>query len=124
MQRRHLMRLGVALAALLINAGAYAAGKGWFGLVVHVDADAKWFRTVVKAISVERVVPGSPAAKAGITAGDTVLEVQGITVAGGAGDQLQAAMKRSAGETLRLKVSHAGGEPREVTLVAMPEPPQ
>ena len=120
MQRRHLASFAVALALLSANAGVHAAEKGWFGFVISADADG-WLHPVVKSITVSKVFPDSPAAKAGITAGDSVVEVQGIAVAGGAADTLQAALKKAVGETLRLKIRH-GGDIREVSLMAVAAP--
>ena len=54
--------------------------------------------------------------------GDTVLEVQGILVAGAKADVLKAAMQKAVGETLRVKIQR-GAEIREVSLIAVNKPP-
>ena len=120
MQRRHLASLAAALAVLLLCSATQAADKGWFGIVIQAEAsDAK--PPVVKSITVQKVLAGSPAAHAGIAAGDSLVEIQGVVVAGGSADALLAALKRSVGETLRLKVRH-GGDVHEVSLVAVAAP--
>lgn len=123
MQRRHLASLMGAFTFLALSAGVQAADKGWFGFAFSADADG-WLHPVVKSITVTQVFPDSPAAHAGLAVGDSVVEVQGIAVAGGSASELQAALKKAAGETLRLKIRHGGGEPREVSMVAVAAPAQ
>jgi C-terminal processing protease CtpA/Prc len=120
MQRRQLASFAVGLIALLLGMGAEAAGKGWFGVVVHVDASGADATptSIVSAVTVEQVVPGSPAAKAGIVVGDSIVEIGGVTVAGSTLATLQTGLQKSVGETLRLKIRHAGND-REVSLVAV-----
>lgn len=123
MQRRTLACVAAALAVLPLGPAAYpadAAEKGWFGMGLRVDADG-WVHPVVKSITVTGVVAGSPAAQAGIAAGDALVEVQGIAVAGGNAEALGLAVKKAAGETLRLKIRH-GGDIRELSLVAAAAP--
>ncbi|MDQ3778142.1 MAG: trypsin-like peptidase domain-containing protein [Actinomycetota bacterium] len=63
---------------------------------------------------VMEVVPGSPAARAGIRANDLVTEVDGRRVT--SGDQLRAAIDaKRPGEELRLTIRRAGNE-RELTV--------
>jgi C-terminal processing protease CtpA/Prc len=121
MQRRHLTSLFVGLALLGIGTAAEAADKGWFGVVVNVDTGPGLLTPTVDAITVERVLPDSPGAKAGIAAGDSIVEIQGMAVSGGSLEALQNALKKSVGETLRLKIRH-GGADRVVSMVAVREP--
>jgi C-terminal processing protease CtpA/Prc len=100
---------------------AIAAGAGWFGLKLNVKADG-FFNPVVRSITVESVSPGSPAAKAGLAAGDAVIEVQDLKVGGAKASELKPLLQTSVGQTLRLKVEHASAPPKEVVLKAAPKP--
>jgi len=51
-----------------------------------------------------------------------VLLVQGILVAGAKADVLMAAMQKSVGEVLTLKIKHGAAEAHEVSLAAAPKP--
>ncbi|MGS0754009.1 PDZ domain-containing protein [Roseateles sp. GG27B] len=73
-------------------------------------------------MKIEKVAPASPAALAGLAAGDVVVALQGIAIAGAKADDLKAAMKKSVGETLRMKVKHGPVEATEIQLIAMPKP--
>ena len=123
MQRRQLTSLAAALAVLLLCTATQAADKGWLGFAIQAEADDSTHPAVVKSIKVTQVFAGSPAAKGGIAAGDALVEIQGVAVAGGSADALLAALKKSVGETLRLKIRH-GGDIREVALVAVAHPAQ
>jgi len=120
MRRRRTL---TAVTFLLLSATLWAAEKGWFGLVVSVDADGV-FSPTLRSLTVSRVVPSSPAALAGLAPGDTVLEVEGIVVAGTKADVLKAAMQKSVGETLRLKIQHGATDIRQVSMVAVQRPPE
>jgi C-terminal processing protease CtpA/Prc len=116
------MRLLTTLACLIaLVAMAQPAGSRWFGLKLRVDADGI-FNPKVRSITVETVSPASPAEKAGLVAGDLIIEVQGKTVAGAKASDLKAPLEGSVGDSLRLTVRHASAEPREVTLIAAPKP--
>jgi C-terminal processing protease CtpA/Prc len=116
------MRLLTAFACLIaLVAVAQPAGSRWFGLKLRVDADGI-FNPKVRSITVEKVFPASPAEKAGLAAGDLIIEVQGRIVAGAKASDLKPALQGSVGASLRLKVKHASAEPHEVTLIAEPKP--
>ncbi len=66
---------------------------------------------VEDGILVVRTVPDAPAAKAGIVAGDTILEVDGQKVEGIRG------IPGDPGTKVRLKVRHAGGKTQTYELV-------
>lgn len=59
---------------------------------------------------------------AGLAVNDDVLEVQGILVAGAKADVLMAAMQKSVGEILTLKIKHDAAEAHVVPLTAVPMP--
>jgi C-terminal processing protease CtpA/Prc len=98
-----------------------AEEKGWFGLAFRVEAEGS-FNPTIQSVKIERVTPSSPGAGAGLAAGDLVVALEGITIAGAKTDELKAAMKKTVGETLRLKVKRGNAAPFEVSLVAIAKP--
>ncbi len=86
--------------------------RAWLGLEVEpVEADV-WGRT--RGVRVSRVVPGSPAARAGIEAGSRLLEAQGRRLTAPL-DYEDVLLDLSAGDDVTLKVE---GRARPVTLKA------
>jgi predicted metalloprotease with PDZ domain len=118
MRRRQAL---LAVTLLSLSTTLWAAEKGWFGLGVSVDADGV-FNPTLRSLTVTKVFPSSPAALAGLASGDTVLEVEGIVVAGTRADVLKATMQKSVGETLHLKIQHGATGTREVSMVAVRKP--
>jgi C-terminal processing protease CtpA/Prc len=116
---RHLHTL-VLLAAFSIADAADE--KGWFGLEVSVEIEGISFNPTLHAARIAKVLPSSPAAAAGLTAADLIVEVEGLVVSGAKARDLKAAMHKAVGESLRLKVKHGTAEPRAVTLVAIAKP--
>ena len=120
MNRRTTVGLLVAFAAFSPLANS-AEEKGWFGLAFRVEAEGS-FNPTVQSVKIETVTPSSPGAGAGLTAGDLVVALQGIATTGAKADDLKAALKKTVGETLRLKVKRGNAEPFEVSLVAIAKP--
>jgi C-terminal processing protease CtpA/Prc len=121
---RPILSLIIALSTLSLTQGTSAMDdKGWFGMSVSVDAEGISLNPTIRSIKVVRVVPTSPAGSAGLIPGDSIVEVQGITVAGAKADVLKAAMQKGVGEALRLKVRRDTTAPRELTLIAISKPP-
>lgn len=120
--RRHIFALITAIVASFCIPSWAVGDTGWFGFAVSVDAEIFSFNPTLRSVKVQKVIPTSPAAVAGLAPGDVVDEVQGVLVAGAKADTLKAAMKKSVGETLRLKVKHGSAEAYEVTLIAAPKP--
>jgi C-terminal processing protease CtpA/Prc len=73
---------------------------------------------IVESLAIDAVFPDSPAARAHLGKGDAILEIEGKPVAGMDPETLASAMQRSVGETLHLRLRHAGGEPFAAALVA------
>jgi len=114
-------RAPAALLVLLVLLPAAAtAAPGWFGLAMQVDADEGADPTL-RTITIVSVVPGSPAARAGLRPGDRVVAAQGVKVAGAHAAAFRQATQPAVGETLRLRVRR-GQALREVTLVGVEKP--
>jgi len=91
--------------------------KGTFGFVAKVDADGI-FNHTLKAVHIQSVQPGLPAALAGVVAGDSILEVEGTKVAGAKASTMADRMKKKPGESVLLKLLRVSGDTYVVTLVA------
>ena len=122
MNCRTMVALLLALTAFCSPVSA-AEEKGWFGLAFSVETEGFSFNPTIQSVKIEKVASSSPGASAGLVAGDLVVSLQGIASAGAKADDLKAAMKKSVGETLRLKVKRGSAEPFEVVLVAIAKPP-
>ena len=110
------------LVALLAAVSVvHASGDAWYGLTFKIEADGL-SNPNVHSIKIEKVFPASPAAQAGLRAGDLVVGIDGITVAGAPAGDLKKAMNKPVGGTLRLKIKRGSAEPREVTLTAARKP--
>ena len=118
---RRFLVWALVLSVSMASSLALAAERGYCGFALTVDVDGI-FNPTLRSIKIDQVTPGSPAAKAGLAAGDLVVEVQGLVVAGAKGDDLKAAMQKSVGETLRLKIKHANADLVEVSMTAAPKP--
>jgi C-terminal processing protease CtpA/Prc len=116
----------VAVAALLLLALTLAPAraddaKGFFGLEVAVDGEGFFLNPTLRTITIQKVVPKSPAAQAGIAAGDQIIEVEGRTVAGTKGRALEPLMRKKVGEALHLLKRPNGGSFKAI-LIAVAKP--
>ena len=111
----------LAITLLMIATGAWSADQGYFGISVAVDGEGFFFNPTLKSIKIEKVVPNSPAAKAGVAPGDLLLEIEGHQVAGTKADVLKPFMQREVGQSTRLLVKKSTGEVVSLVLVAVPK---
>jgi C-terminal processing protease CtpA/Prc len=95
---------------------------GWFGMSLNVDAGGFVLSPIVNRATVLEVTAKSPAAASGIRPGDEILEVGGLTVAGGKAKELQAALAKAIGESLKLRLKRQSGETYTVVLTAARKP--
>lgn len=117
------VRAVVLLAALAGGALPCAAERGFLGIGISIDGEGLVINRLVKAVRVERVVQGSPAARAGITLGDEIVEVDGRTVRGSRVSELQPLLDQPAGRALRLVVRKPSGQLVELRPVLESRPP-
>ena len=112
------------LACALVLATSYAADEtaGWFGMSVNVDADGFFLSPTVHSATIVAVAADSPAAAGGLRAGDEIIDIEGLAVAGGKAKQLQAALAKRVGESLRVRLRRPGGETYTALLTAVRKP--
>ena len=92
--------------------------KGYFGFTVKIDADG-FFAPTLKSALVQSTKEGMPAERAGMVAGDRILEVEGVAVAGARASDMAELMRKKPGETLVLRIMRTDGEVYKVRLVAV-----
>lgn len=111
------------IAAFLLAASfhAVAGERGYLGVALTVDGEGFFLNPTLKTVKIEKVVPNSPAAKAGLQPGDVMLEIEGKKVAGAKANDLKPYMERDVGQTVRLAIQKSSGEVKQVTLVAGPK---
>ena len=114
-------RLLLAFALLMLASSAWAADQGYFGISVAVDGEGFFLNPTLKSIKIEKVVPNSPAARAGVAPGDVLLEIEGHQVAGTKANVLKPYMQREVGQSTRLVVKKTTGEVVSLVLVAAPK---
>lgn len=120
MNRR--IALNLTVNALLIGFAHAQDPKGTFGFVATVDTDGL-FNPTLKSVLIQSVQRDLPAALAGITAGDSVVEVDSVPVAGSKAAEMAARMKKRPGESVALRLARPDGRTYAVTLVAVPLKP-
>lgn len=96
--------------ALIATSFAAAAAQARLGFAVSAETDG-FFSTTLKQVKIKSVVPGAPADKAGLMAGDEVEAVDDVPVAGANGTKIMDIVHAvQPGQHLRLKVRRAGAE--------------
>lgn len=105
------------LAGLLASA-ALAGERGYLGVSLAVDTEGFFLNPTLNTVTVKKVLPDSPAARAGVEVADQIIEVEGHAVAGSKARALQPYLEREAGQTVKLKIRHRNGEVVALNLVA------
>ena len=116
--------LTVLCIALSASAAHAQAERGSLGLTVTADTEGFFLNPTLKSVTVVSVANGSPAANAGLVAGDMIIEAEGRVIAGSKGRDLEPLMKVSVGQSLRLKLKRPNGEEYAAVLVAAPRAPK
>ena len=96
-----------------------AAENGWFGLAYHTGVG--WTLNVEEAW-VALVVPGSPGARAGVSVGDVVVDLEGCVIPGCGAYKAKDLMQKKVGETLHMRLKRKDGTEYSVAIVAEQEP--
>ena len=114
--------VAVAIALLFPGGSALAGERGYFGFSPSVSGKGFFLNPTVTRIAIDKVAPGTPAARGGLRAGDEIVKIEGVAVAGQKGKALQAAAARDVGQTLTLELKRPSGERYTAALVAVPRP--
>jgi C-terminal processing protease CtpA/Prc len=115
---RSLLLLSLALVATGVRAGE----RGYFGFGLSVTTTGFFLNPDVSELKIAKVIPGTPAEHAGIHAGDVIVTVDGLPVAGDKALDLKARAAKDVGQTIRLALRHADGKAYSVSMVAIPHP--
>ena len=115
-------RLFVLPLLLLCATAASAGERGYFGFGLEVATKGFFLSPEVTSLKISKVVPGTPADRVGIRAGDTILRVEDMVVVGSKALDLKARAARDVGQTLHLQLRHADGQTFAVNMVAVPRP--
>jgi S1-C subfamily serine protease len=119
---RALPCIGLAAACLLAPGQAAEPAHGVYGVTVAVRAEGV-LRPRISSARIVDVRSGLPAARAGVVAGDEVLEVDCTTVRGAAAaDLAPLSQGKRVGERIRLLLARPDGATYAVDLVAVPRP--
>ena len=110
--------LVLVLLMSLCSVAAIAGERGYFGFVPSAKMSGFKLNPTVDSVHITKVLPDSPAARAGIAAGDLVLRVDGVEVAGQKALKLMGLTKREIGQTLRVELKRPDGQRYTVALVA------
>lgn len=118
MLRRHRAFFLLLVLGLLLPATASA--KGRLGFAVSAATDG-YLSTTLSEVKVTSVRAGSPSEKAGLKAGDLLVELNGTPVKGASGSAMKNTLGGvKAGEHLLLKVKREGQGLLLVDIVAGP----
>jgi C-terminal processing protease CtpA/Prc len=123
--KRRLTISGVLMACaltLMLGTATAAEERGTFGVKLNVAGEGFFLNPTLKSVTVESVAPSSPAAGAGIAAGDQIIGADGRAVVGARGRDLQPVLSKRIGESIRLRLRRANGEEYEASMVAVRRP--
>ncbi|MFM2121127.1 MAG: hypothetical protein RL722_2595 [Pseudomonadota bacterium] len=110
------------ICALCWGRASAAAEAGYIGMGLDVNGDGFFLNPTLTAVKVSKVVAASPAAKAGISEGDHIVEVEGRQVIGAKANDLKPLLEREAGQSIRFVIKKPSGELKQVTVVTGPRP--
>ncbi|AXK73304.1 PDZ domain-containing protein [Lysobacter sp. TY2-98] len=96
-----------------------SAAKGHLGFAVEVETAGFFLTPSLERVQVTRVIAASPAANAGLRAGDAVIDIDGVAIKGAPAKPLAEKLKSvEPGDHLRMTVRHADGRVATLDLVA------
>ena len=115
-------RAAAVLLLVVLTGVAHAGDHGYFGFALKVVTKGFLLAPTVSDLIIDKVMPGTPAERAGIRPGDRILEVEGKPVAGTKALALRDSARRMPGQTLHLTLRHPDGGIYKVAMVAVPQP--
>jgi C-terminal processing protease CtpA/Prc len=121
-KRRNFLVATLAVVVMLSLPVHAENNNGWFGLDCKIDTKGISFNPTIRSVNIVKIYPSSPAAAAGLAVGDSVVVLQGITVAGAKANDLKAVMKKAVGEEIKIKVKRGKAEFYEVKMTAIKRP--
>lgn len=114
--RRNTVILAALLLVALTSFPALAKPRLGFGVAVATDG---FFSTTLTEVKVASVQPGSPSEKAGLRAGDLIVELDGKPIKGASGPALKKALAAvKPGDHVVMKVQRAGKGLLVIDIVA------
>ena len=100
--------IGIGITALCST--VYASDKrASFGFGTGVEASGSFFNPTLKKVWIAKIMPDSPAERAGAAVGDVILAMNEKDIPGASGKDMKALMQSfKPGDHLRLKVEREG----------------
>ena len=109
----------ILIAVLFFVAGNAFAEKASLGFSTKVATEGVFFNPKLKRVVVDRVIPGSPAEKAGLQAKDDVISLNGKAIAGQSAIAMGSFMNSiQPGDHLVVIVKRPDGSEKTITIVA------
>lgn len=107
------------LAFLLLLFGASAAAEtGSFGVGILVRGSGFFLNPTIREVIITELDSEMPAARAGVTVGDSLLEVDGRAVPGAKANDIRPLLLRPVGTSVTFKLRRASGEEYSVSLLS------
>jgi C-terminal processing protease CtpA/Prc len=107
---------------VLFSAIVFAAeAVAFFGFTLNVDVGGI-FDPMVKSTKISDVQRASPAANAGIKAGDQIIEIAGKPIPGAKASDLRQILPPKIGDALLLRLKRVDQSTFSVTLIAVAKP--
>jgi S1-C subfamily serine protease len=119
---KHAWRWLLLLSLVSLCATAWAGEHGYIGFGLDVGTKGFFLSPEITSLKIASVGPGTPAERAGIRAGDVVLKVEDMLVAGAKALALKSRATREPGQVLHLQLRHADGQVYDVSMVAVKHP--
>jgi C-terminal processing protease CtpA/Prc len=110
------------LSLVLATAGVQAGERGYFGFGLSVTTKGFFLNPEVSELKIAKVIPGTPAERAGILVGDVIVLVDDMPVLGNKALHLKARAAKDVGQTIRLALRHPDGKAYSVSMIAIPHP--
>ncbi|MFG6455594.1 PDZ domain-containing protein [Pelomonas nitida] len=106
---------------LIATGSAAFASDGWLGLRSSIEASGSIFDRKIEKVLIESTTSGSPAERAGLKQGDTILAIYGREVRGAKASELAQQLQLQAGQQVTLTVRRGSddNEARQIVITAV-----